>query len=64
MEVRLNTPKPTVDAPYQDDLCNRSQSGFFLRKLVEAFGSGCVISLNGKWGSGKTTFLSMRRKMT
>ena len=59
MEVRLNIPKPTVDAPYQDDLCNRSQSGFFLRKLVEAFGSGCVISLNGKWGSGKTTFLSM-----
>ncbi len=30
--------------------------------MVDTFSDGCVISLNGKWGSGKTTFLKMWKK--
>ena len=30
--------------------------------MVEAFDRGCVIGVNGRWGSGKTTFLNMFEK--
>lgn len=46
------------ETPYLNDLLGREHEGLILQELVETFG-GFVMALNGKWGSGKTTFVSM-----
>ena len=45
--------------PYYGDSLNRSQSGEILLKLVKSFPDGFVMAVNGKWGTGKTTFIEM-----
>ncbi len=52
----------TVESPFKGDLMNRGRCALVLRSIVETFGEECVVSLNGKWGTGKTTFLSMWEK--
>lgn len=47
--------------PYENDLLNRSISGKVLQAMVELYG-GFVLAINGKWGSGKTTFIQMWKK--
>lgn len=62
METTLPKINPTSDSPFEGDLLERSKPAAALRTLVDAFCDGCVMGLNGKWGSGKTTFLSMWEK--
>lgn len=45
--------------PYSEDLLGRNRSGEILQELVQSFSNGFVMALNGKWGSGKTTFVRM-----
>lgn len=45
--------------PYKDDLLGRDKSGNILFQLVKSFSDGFVMAINGKWGSGKTTFVNM-----
>ena len=59
MDTRLPSIKPTKDSPFNGDLMEREKPSEVLRKLVDIFKDGCVMGLNGKWGSGKTTFLAM-----
>lgn len=59
MESGLPILNPTEGAPFKGDLLGRDESAHVLKQIVDTFGSGCVIGLNGKWGSGKTTFLRM-----
>lgn len=59
METTLPRIYPTSDSPFEGDLLERTKPAAALRTLVEAFSEGCVMGLNGKWGSGKTTFLCM-----
>lgn len=49
---------PTIQSPFEGDLLERPESASVLRQLVDIFSDGSVIGLNGKWGSGKTTFLT------
>ena len=42
-----------------DDLCNRKPTGESLSDLVSNMPNGGVISLDGGWGEGKTTFIKM-----
>lgn len=48
---------PTMQSPFEGDLLERPESAAVMRQLVDLFNNGSVIGLNGKWGSGKTTFL-------
>lgn len=50
-------------APFQNDKLNRAKLSDILTDIVSFYGqSGCVMALNGEWGSGKTTFVRMWRQ--
>ena len=54
METTLPTINSTKEAPFEGDLMERTIPAAALRTLVDTFSDGCVMGLNGKWGSGKT----------
>ncbi len=45
--------------PFKDDKLGRKEYAEVLTSVVEAYGDGAVMALNGAWGTGKTTFLKM-----
>ena len=59
MKSGLPILQPNSKSPFDGDLLSREQVANVLHSIVNAFSSGCVISVNGKWGTGKSTFLSM-----
>lgn len=58
-EVKLGDIIPSEEDPYNGDLLDRKMCGEVLEGLAKTFSSGCVIALDGKWGTGKTTFVRM-----
>ena len=50
-----------TESPFKNDaLNNRAQFANLMTQIVDLYGEkGCVLSLNGQWGSGKTTFIKM-----
>lgn len=48
--------------PYKNDLLDRRIHGRLLQKLIEELNGGFVLAINGKWGSGKSTFIEMWKK--
>ena len=50
------------DNPFENDKLGYSQYATILKGMVDMYKeTGCVISLNGRWGTGKTTFMQMWR---
>lgn len=50
--------------PFINDKLNRKPLAETMTDIVTFYGkSGCVLALNGEWGSGKTTFVNMWRRM-
>ena len=48
------------EVPFQFDKLNRRPCANIFCSLVKMYSStGCVIALNGEWGTGKTTFVKM-----
>ena len=46
--------------PFAGDVLDRKKYADVLTSVVDAYShSGCVLALNGKWGTGKTTFVNM-----
>ena len=44
--------------PYEGDFFgNRKEYGESLKKFIDQVEDGCVISIDAKWGEGKTTFV-------
>ena len=58
-EVKLGDIIPSEEDPYNGDLLDRKMCGEVLEGLAKTFSSGCVIALDGKWGTGKSTFVRM-----
>ena len=55
---------PEIDIPkndpFKNDQLGRRECAVAFCKLVKLYaGTGCVVSLNGEWGTGKTTFVRM-----
>lgn len=49
-----------AEAPFTNDKLGREKFASILTDIVTFYGqSGCVMSLNGEWGTGKTTFVKM-----
>lgn len=46
-------------SPFEQDKFDRMTDASILKEIVEALEEGCVIGLNGKWGTGKSTFISI-----
>lgn len=48
------------DNPFRNDKLNRAHFANMLTSVIDIYSDkGCVLSLNGEWGSGKTTFVRM-----
>lgn len=47
------------NSPFEQDKFDRMTDASILKEIVEALEEGCVIGLNGKWGTGKSTFISI-----
>lgn len=56
---RLEEIKVDKKNPYCEEILGRKIPGDVLLQLVKSFSEGFVMALNGKWGSGKTTFVNM-----
>lgn len=60
---RLTEIIPNENEPFAEDKLNRSQYAYSLCNIIEAYSNtGCVLSINGDWGTGKTTFVKMWQK--
>lgn len=70
MPSTTNNPKPTIklqpppvevsaDNPFDKDLMGRKDFGEALAASLAAMEGACVIAVNGRWGTGKTTFVNM-----
>ncbi|MGL4409547.1 MAG: KAP family P-loop NTPase fold protein [Zoogloea sp.] len=59
--MKIVTPPLVVEDSdgFKNDLFQRQQFGDALSNLVKCSSDGLVISLDGKWGEGKTTFIKM-----
>lgn len=52
----------TVESPFEGDVLNRSEQIVLLSEMAKVMAqSGCVMALNGEWGTGKSTFVRMWR---
>ncbi len=55
MDIEISNQKP-----FQNDKLNREPFANVLTRIIDTYSdTGCVLSLNGEWGSGKTTFVRM-----
>ena len=60
---RLPEINPGENEPFAEDKLNRSQYAYSLCNIIDAYSdTGCVLSINGEWGTGKTTFVKMWQK--
>lgn len=60
LSSKLKDIEPTSKAPFVDDKLNRAPLANILKSIVESYVDGsCVLSINGEWGTGKTTFVKM-----
>lgn len=58
MDIEIN-----VQNPFKFDKLNREPFANVLTHIIDTYSdTGCVLSLNGEWGSGKTTFVKMWQK--
>lgn len=54
--VPVNVPP---DDPFKNDLLSRKDFGEALATSLASIDGACVIAVNGRWGTGKTTFVNM-----
>lgn len=60
LKNRLKEVEIPLEDPFANDALDRKKYAEILTSVVNAYGHfGCVLALNGEWGSGKTTFVNM-----
>lgn len=59
MRAKLDAPEILNDNPFANCKLGRKKYGEILTNIVSSYSTGCVIAINGEWGSGKTTFIRM-----
>jgi ABC-type iron transport system FetAB ATPase subunit len=63
LNARLGDVEIDDDTPFKEDLLKRKPYAEILTKVLSIYTHGAVIALNGKWGTGKTTFVKKWQKM-
>ena len=57
--AEVDIPDSLKGDPFANDLLNRKEPAEILTHLISSIEGPCVLSVDGAWGSGKTTFLRM-----
>lgn len=63
MNLKLKELGIEENISFSEDKLDRKKYGEILTEIVSACEQGVVISLNGEWGTGKTTFVRMWQNM-
>lgn len=63
LNARLNDAPINENNPFEEDLLKRKPYAEILTNVLSIYTNGAVIALNGKWGTGKTTFVKKWQKM-
>lgn len=61
--ARLEDADIDIGNPFNEDLLKRKPYAEILTKVLSIYTHGAVIALNGKWGTGKTTFVKKWQAM-
>ena len=59
MKSKLENIRIDPDNPFANCKLERAKFALPLREIVKSYSDGCVLAINGKWGTGKTTFVKM-----
>lgn len=59
MKSKLEDIRIDPDNPFANCKLDRAKYAHPLREIVKTYSDGCVLAINGKWGTGKTTFVKM-----
>lgn len=62
MICRLQDIEVNAECPFQNCKLGRKKYADILEQVVFFYSSGCVLAINGEWGTGKTTFVRMWQK--
>lgn len=62
MICRLQDIEINDERPFQNCKLGRKKYADILEKVVSFYFGGCVLAINGEWGTGKTTFVRMWQK--
>ena len=62
-QIRTTDIEIPVGDPFRNCKLGRQKYAEVLKTLTIGNNNGCVISLNGAWGTGKTTFIQMFKQM-
>lgn len=60
--LRSKEPEIPAGKPFENCKLDREQYATVLTQIIESYKDGFVLSVNNKWGEGKTTFIKMWRK--
>lgn len=61
---RLSEIEIDPESPFANDALDRQKHAEILTSVVNSYSeTGCVLAINGKWGTGKTTFVNMWRAL-
>lgn len=61
---RLSEIEIDPKSPFDNDALGRQKYAEILTTVVNSYSeTGCVLAINGKWGTGKTTFINMWRAL-
>lgn len=63
LNARLGDVEIDDDDPFKEDLLKRKPYAEILTNVLSIYTHGAVIALNGKWGTGKTTFVKKWQAM-
>lgn len=61
--ARLGETEINENNPFEEDLPKRKKYAEILTNVLSIYTHGAVIALNGKWGTGKTTFVKKWEQM-
>lgn len=63
MKSKLDEPEIIPKDPFHNCKLGRQRYAEILKQIVSTYDEGCVLAVNGKWGTGKTTFVKMWKQL-